>query len=57
MKEKVRIGWRLVEKPHYKGKAWRMYRRKVLKVCNISSKDFNGNKKMRKGEQEIERNE
>ena len=57
MKEKVRIGWQLVEKPHYKGKAWRMYRRKVLKVCNISSKDFNGNKKMRKGEQEIERNE
>ena len=35
MKEKVRIGWQLVVKPHYKGKAWRMYRRKVLKVCNI----------------------
>ena len=32
MKGKVRTGWQLVMKPHYKGKAWRLNRRKVLKV-------------------------
>ena len=35
MKGKVRTGWQLVMKPHYNGKAWRLNRRKVLKVCNI----------------------
>ena len=35
IKGKVRTGWQFVMKAHYKGKAWRLYRRKVLKVCNI----------------------